>query len=88
MNNALTVNQKRILKRVSFAQRFELFKDFVTTHKRLPISLGADEETTLFRWMVNVQKGKSPASESQKKMLQTFLVENKTLPQNAIEYNF
>lgn len=80
--------ERRIIKRHSFDSRFDDFKDFVITHKRLPIQTGSDEEQSLSRWMTNVLKANVDSTEEQRLSLQNFLSENNSIPQNGTEYNF
>ena len=83
-----SLKERKIVKRHSFNLRFNDFKEFVTTMKRLPIQTGSDEEQSLARWMANVLKYSIDSTEEQLLTLHEFLDSNKALPQNATEYNF
>ena len=82
------LKKRKIIKRHTFDARFNDFKNFVITMKRLPIQTGSDEEQSLARWMINVQKSNIDSTEEQLSSLQEFLDCNKSLPQNGTEYNF
>lgn len=84
----IELKERRIIKRHTFEIRFDELKQFVTSRKRLPIQTGTEEEKSLARWINNVMKSNVETTEEQVLSLQTFLSENKTIPQNGIEYNF
>ncbi|MDE5882927.1 MAG: hypothetical protein K2H60_14495, partial [Muribaculaceae bacterium] len=82
------LKKRKIIKRHTFDTRFTDFKEFVITMKRLPIQTGLEEEQSLARWLTNVLKSKIDSTEEQLSSLKEFIDNNKTLPQNGIEYNF
>lgn len=84
----IELKERRIIKRHTFEIRFDELKQFIASRKRLPIQTGTEEEKSLARWINNVLKSNIETTEEQSLSLQTFLSENKTIPQNGIEYNF
>lgn len=88
MISNIDLKERKIIKRHTFCTRFEAFKEFVASRKRLPTLAGTDEEQSLARWMSNVLKSNIDSTEEQLGLLQTFLKENESLPQNATEHNF
>lgn len=84
----IELKERRIIKRHTFDVRFDELRKFITSRKRLPIQTGTEEEKSLARWINNVIKSNIGTTEEQVLSLQTFLSENRTIPQNGIEYNF
>ena len=80
--------ERNIIKRHNFDSRFEDLKQFVSERKRLPIQMGSEEEKSLARWINNILKSNIEPTEEQMCLLEEFLEDNKTLPQNGSEYNF
>ena len=82
------LNLRRIIKRYSFEKRFESIMQYVEIHKRLPLQVGLEEEKSLARWIENIQKSNIDSTEEQKRLLQEFLYENRTIPSSGLEYRF
>ena len=84
----IAFKERRIIKRHNFDTRFEELKQFVSSLKRMPIQTGLEEEKSLARWISNVLRSSIELTEEQMRFFKNFLIEHKTLPQNATEYNF
>ncbi len=79
---------RRIVKRYSFAVRFEQLKRFVDEYHRLPL-LGDDEdEASLNRWMKNVEGGNIEVTPSQLIEYRNFMATKTDLPRTKLESRF
>lgn len=89
-NNDSNINlkERKLVKRFSFETRFESFKEFVAIHKRIPNSSGSDEEQSLARWMNNALRNNIEITAEQSELLNQYLLNNKSLPQNGTELRF
>jgi len=76
--------------RFSFEKRIEMFREFVDSYHRFPVSYSGENEGPLKRWLYNVSKDKIAVSEEQKKVLDQLIAEYQTkhYPQSIHEVNF
>ena len=82
------VNERRVSHRVPFEQRLQILEDFIKAYDRLPYSSDDEEESTLSRWIYNMNHHKIDANPEQYKQYQKFMDCHSSLPQSRIEYRF
>ena len=76
------------VKRVSFDRRFEMFRDFVESNRRLPYTNKDEAESALSRWYKNIVSGKVDVGADQRAELAAYLESVSELPQNGQEHIF
>lgn len=76
--------------RFRFEERFADFRKFVEEYNRYPVSNNGERESSLYRWMYNVQNGVLDTSDEQKQKLENAIKvdESEYIPRNAIENEF
>lgn len=77
---------RQCAKRISFKERMDALREFVSREQRIPASNGTEEEQTLFRWMRNLLKDNGGTEQGL--MLKDFLDRCSNLPQNGTEHKF
>lgn len=80
--------KKKTVKRETFDEKFERFKEFVNIRKRLPLQSDDESEASLARWMYNVLNLNTGATSDRIELLESFIQENDSLPHNWIEWKF
>lgn len=75
-------------KRLSFEDRFESYKQFVSDCGRLPYLSGIEEEESLKRWQVNVCKKNLDVTDEQVRLLTEFMESKSNLPSSSLEDRF
>lgn len=76
--------------RFRFEERFADFRKFVEEYNRYPVSNNGERESSLYRWMYNVQNGVLDTTDEQKRQLEDAINadELEYIPRNAIENEF
>ena len=82
--------EKTFQKRYAFATRLRMYKEFVNTYHRFPTSVGAEQESSLHRWLYNIQHDILDITEEQRQELNEMLLsyENSGYPRTAAENKF
>lgn len=80
--------ERKMLRRGTFQERFEDFKDFVKSNGRLPYTNRDMNESSLDRWRKNVKTGKIEVPLEQMAQLDEYLESVADLPQNGQEHLF
>lgn len=76
------------IKRKSFETRLLELKDFIVRNKRMPNIAQNDIESSMWRWLRNIDKGAIQISPEQKLRLDEILAASSHLPQNQLELRF
>lgn len=76
--------------RFHFDERFKDFRKFVEDYNRYPVSNNGERESSLYRWMYNVQNGVLDITNEQKQKLEDTMKHDELdyIPRNAAENEF
>lgn len=82
--------KSNIIRRFTFEQRLQMFKDFIETYKRYPLSNGGEIESSLQRWYYNITNNFLDITEEQldlfHRLIQHF--ERNYIPRTGFEIEF
>ncbi len=65
---------KRIVPRMSFVDRMDMYRNFIDTNHRFPFANSQDElESSLYRWVLNIRCGNIKTTDTQKTQFETLI---------------
>ena len=82
--------KSNIVRRYTFEQRLQMFKDFIESYKRFPLSSGGEIESSLYRWYYNLSNNVLDVTAEQLELFNRLIqqCEKSYIPRTGFEIEF